>query len=93
MPALLRPKMIWPEIGKKIIRYGTNLTFPISEYKKCNQTSGTRGRPMTWMDTIEDWRWMLGNWDRVLEAAGVQSGKSLLFCFLVWPILRFLDRL
>ena len=69
--------------------YGTNLTFPISEYKKCNQTSGTRGRPMTWMDTIEDWRWMLGNWDRVLEAAGVQSGSRCYFAFSFGPFLGF----
>ena len=23
---------------------------------------------MAWLDTMEDWKWMLGNWDRVLEA-------------------------
>lgn len=68
---------------------GTNLTFPLSAYTKCNQTSGTRGSPMTWMDTMEDWRWMLGNWDRVLEAAGVQPGSRCYFAFSFGPFLGF----
>ena len=45
--------------------------FSLSEYKKFNQTSGTQGIPMAWLDTMDDWRWMLGTWDRVLEAAKV----------------------
>ena len=69
--------------------FGTNLTFPLSTYTKCNQTSGTRGSPMTWMDTMEDWRWMLGNWDRVLEASGVQPGSRCYFAFSFGPFLGF----
>ncbi len=69
--------------------YGTNLTFPVSDYSKFNQTSGTRGEPMVWLDTPEDWRWMLGNWDRVLEAAGVEAGDRCFFAFSFGPFLGF----
>ena len=73
--------------------YGTNLTFPVEEYSCFHQTSGTMGEPMAWLDTQEDWNWMLGNWDRVLEGAGVQSGAALFFCLFVWPVSWFLDGL
>ena len=69
--------------------YGTNLTFPVSEYKKFNQTSVTQGKPMTWLDTPDDWRWMLGNWDRVLESAGIQQGDRCFFAFSFGPFLGF----
>jgi phenylacetate-CoA ligase len=69
--------------------YGTNLTFSLSEYKKFNQTSGTHGKPMAWLDTMEDWRWMLGNWDRVLEAAQVFPGDRCFFAFSFGPFLGF----
>ena len=69
--------------------YGTNLTFTISEYKKFNQTSGTQGKPRAWLDTMEDWKWMLGNWDRVLEAALVHPGARCFFAFSFGPFLGF----
>ena len=69
--------------------YGTNLTFPISEYSKFNQTSGTQGNPMPWYDTKEDWSWMLNNWGEVLDAAGVQAGARCSFAFSFGPFLGF----
>ena len=63
--------------------HGRNLTFPIEEYSKFNQTSGTQGKAMTWLDTVEDWKWMLGNWNRVLEAAGVEVGAVVFLPFLL----------
>ena len=69
--------------------HGRNLTFPIEEYSKFNQTSGTQGKAMTWLDTVEDWKWMLGNWNRVLEAAGVEVGARCFFAFSFGPFLGF----
>jgi len=69
--------------------YGTNLTFPADTYSCFHQTSGTMGEPMAWLDTEEDWNWMLGNWDRVLEGAGVQSGARCFFAFSFGPFLGF----
>lgn len=69
--------------------YGTNLTFPIEEYSCFHQTSGTMGDPMAWLDTEEDWNWMLTNWDRVLGGAGVQAGNRCFFAFSFGPFLGF----
>ena len=47
------------------------------------------GEPMAWLDTQEDWNWMLGNWDTVLEGAGVESGARCFFAFSFGPFLGF----
>ncbi|CAM2070299.1 AMP-binding protein [Sulfidibacter corallicola] len=69
--------------------YGTNLTYPLSRYTRFCQTSGTTGTPMRWLDTSESWSWMLGNWRRVYEAAGVKTGDRLFFAFGFGPFLGF----
>ena len=45
--------------------YGTNLTYPIEQYSRFNQTSATTGRPIRWLDTTESWQGLLENWKRV----------------------------
>ena len=35
--------------------YGTILTYPVTDYTRLHQTSGTRGRPLRWLDTPESW--------------------------------------
>src|ERR1051325_6529226 len=37
--------------------FGSNLTFPVEEYSRFHQTSGTSGQPMRWLDTAESWSW------------------------------------
>ena len=69
--------------------YGTNLSYPLERYLRFHQTSGTKGEPMTWLDVAEDWDWMLGNWDHVLEAAGVEPGACCHFAFSFGPFLGF----
>ena len=69
--------------------YGTNLTFPFSEYKKFNQTSGTLGKPMSWIDTDRDWSWMLDNWNYVLQSANIKAGECCFFAFSFGPFLGF----
>jgi phenylacetate-CoA ligase len=69
--------------------YGTNLTFPLDRYTRFCQTSGTSGHPLHWLDTSESWNWMLGNWDRVYEAAGVTSKDHIFFAFSFGPFLGF----
>jgi phenylacetate-CoA ligase len=69
--------------------YGTNLTLPVEEYSYFHQTSGTMGKPMVWLDTEDDWKWMLGNWDYVLEGAGVAPGARCFFAFSFGPFLGF----
>ena len=70
-------------------QHGSNLTYPIEKYLRFSRTSGTSGDPITWMDTQKDWKWMLGNWDRILEEAGVAHGARCFFAFSFGPFLGF----
>lgn len=69
--------------------FGSNLTFPIEQYTRFSQTSATTGRPMRWLDTPATWSWMLDNWKRVFEAAGVHAGDRVFFAFSFGPFLGF----
>jgi phenylacetate-CoA ligase len=69
--------------------YGTNLTYPIERYTRFNQTSGTSGVPVRWLDTTESWSWMVDNWVEVLKASGVGASDHLFFAFSFGPFLGF----
>jgi len=70
--------------------YGSNLTFPLDRYTRFCQTSATTtGTPMRWLDTPESWDWMIANWTRVYQAAGVGSGDRIFFAFSFGPFLGF----
>jgi len=61
--------------------YGTNLTYPIDRYTRLWQTSSTSGKPLYWLDTAESCQWMLDNWARVYQAAGVTIEDRIFFAF------------
>lgn len=69
--------------------YGSNLTFPLERYTRFNQTSGSTGQPMRWLDTPESWSWMLDNWARVYRAADVSAKDCIFFAFSFGPFLGF----
>jgi phenylacetate-CoA ligase len=69
--------------------YGTDLTYPLEQYTRYCQTSGTTGRPMRWLDTNESWGWMIGCWIKVYEAAGVHAADHVFFPFSFGPFLGF----
>jgi phenylacetate-CoA ligase len=69
--------------------FGSNLTFPLERYTRFCQTSGTTALPMRWLDTPESWSWMLDNWARVYEAAGVTRRDRAFFAFSFGPFLGF----
>ena len=69
--------------------YGTNLSFPIEQYTRFCQTSGTTGRPMRVIDTPESWQAMLDIWRQVFEHAGCSAGDRVLFAFSFGPFLGF----
>jgi phenylacetate-CoA ligase len=70
--------------------YGSNLTYPMDHYTRFSETSSTTtGRPMHWLDTPESWEWMLNNWARVYQAAGVDAGDRIFFAFSFGPFLGF----
>lgn len=69
--------------------FGTNLTFPLDRYTRYSQTSGTTGNPLRWLDTNEDWAWMVDNWTRILQAAHVTATDRAYFAFSFGPFIGF----
>ena len=73
--------------------YGSNLTYPLDQYTRFSQTNGTTGAPLRWLDTPESWDWMVGNWMRVFQSAGVRRGRPHLLRVLLRAVSRLLGRL
>jgi phenylacetate-CoA ligase len=69
--------------------FGTNLTYPVERYTRFNQTSGTSGAPLRWLDTSDSWSWMVGNWKQVFIHSGVVPGDRVMFAFSFGPFLGF----
>ncbi len=69
--------------------YGSNLTFPLECYTRFSQTSGTSAAPLRWLDTPENWEWMLANWHTIYRAAGASAGDCVFFAFSFGPFLGF----
>lgn len=69
--------------------FGTNLTFPIEQYTRIHQTSGTAGMPILWLDTKESWDWWLRCWEEVFLGAGVRAGDRVYVAFSFGPFIGF----
>jgi phenylacetate-CoA ligase len=69
--------------------FGSNLTFPVEQYSRFHQTSGTSGQPMRWLDTPESWDWVVDCWARIFQTAGVGSSERVFFPFSFGPFLGF----
>src|SRR6476469_3313547 len=69
--------------------YGSNLTFPISQYTRLHQTSGSGGRPLRWLDTRESWSWFARCWGIILTSCGVTPDDRVLFAFSFGPFVGF----
>jgi phenylacetate-CoA ligase len=69
--------------------FGTNLTYPLADYTRYHQTSGTSGAPLRWLDTPESWDWMVESWVKVFNAAGVERSDRVYFAFSFGPFIGF----
>jgi len=69
--------------------YANNLTYPLEQYSRFHQTSGTRGRPMIVLDTASDWRWFHTCWQFILDAAEVTPHDRVLMAFSFGPFIGF----
>src|SRR5262249_37894170 len=69
--------------------FGTNLTYPLDQYTRFSQTSGTSGAPLRWLDTTATWSWMVDNWVDVFRVSGVGSQDRVFFAFSFGPFLGF----
>ena len=70
--------------------YGSNHTYPLENYTRFCQTSGTTGPPLTWLDSRDDWEGMLNLWQEIFGAFGIEPGEDrLFFPFSFGPFLGF----
>ncbi|MFN0136222.1 MAG: phenylacetate--CoA ligase family protein [Phycisphaerae bacterium] len=71
--------------------YGRNLTFPLSQYTRLHQTSGSSsgGEPLRWLDTAESWEWWKRCWATIYDAAQVGPADRLVFPFSFGPFIGF----
>ena len=69
--------------------YGSNLTYPLNNYCRLHQTSGTTSAPIRWLDTAESWSWMLDCWERIFESAGLHREDRVFFPFSFGPFIGF----
>src|SRR5437660_5657606 len=69
--------------------FGSNLTYPLSNYIRLHQTSGTTGRPLKVLDTQESWNWWAECWTSVYQAAGVSSDDIVFLAFGFGPFIGF----
>lgn len=79
---LVRDRLAFPP-------YGTNLTFPLENYVRCHQTSGTTTVPIRWLDTGESWNHIVENWVQIFGVAGVTRKDRFFFAFSFGPFLGF----
>lgn len=68
---------------------GCQFDLPPTHYTRFHQTSGTKGFPMVVLDTAADWKWWLGCWDYVLDAAHVSSQDVIMMAFSFGPFIGF----
>ena len=69
--------------------YGDNLTYPLREYIRFHQTSGTTGHPLKILDTKESWDWWAECWTSVYKAAGVGKDDIVFIAFGFGPFIGF----
>src|SRR5712691_10686268 len=69
--------------------FGSNLTYPLSDYIRLHQTSGTTGRPLKILDTQESWDWWADCWTSVYQAADVTRDDIVFLAFGFGPFIGF----
>lgn len=69
--------------------WSANLTYSVEKYARFHQTSGTRGRPLVILDTVDDWRWWLNCWQYVLDAGGITAADRAFLAFSFGPFIGF----
>ncbi len=69
--------------------YGTNLTYPLTQYSRLHQTSGTTGRPMRWLDTPQSWDWICECWQQIFRVVGIRDDDVFAFPFSFGPFIGF----
>ena len=69
--------------------YGENMTYPLRDYVRLHQTSGTTGQPLKILDTAESWDWWADCWATIYHAAGATSEDIVFLAFSFGPFIGF----
>ncbi len=69
--------------------FGSNLTYPLSAYRRIHQTSGTTGAPLRVLDTEASWHWWGRCWGHVLCGAGLSAWDRVFMAFSFGPFIGF----
>jgi phenylacetate-CoA ligase len=69
--------------------YSTNLTYPLTNYSRLHQTSGTTGKPLRWLDTPSSWDWLMQCWKQIFLLIGLTPDDRLAFPFSFGPFIGF----
>src|SRR5438128_9599078 len=69
--------------------FGSNLTYPLSDYIRLHQTSGTTGLPLKILDTQESWDWWGDSWKTVYQGSGVTRDDIVFLAFGFGPFIGF----
>lgn len=87
MPFTTKMDLVWDR--EEFAPYGSNLTYPIEDYSRFCQSSGTTRGPLPSLDTPASWSAMLDCWDRVFDAAEISTREVIFFAFSFGPFLGF----
>lgn len=69
--------------------HGKNHSYPVNNYIRYHQTSGTSGRPLKILDTFESWSWWERCWKEVYRSSGVTSSDHVFLAFSFGPFIGF----
>ena len=69
--------------------YGDFHYLDHAQYNRFHQTSGSSGKPLLFLDSKDGWEWLLNNWFKIFELAGIEKGDRLFFPFSFGPFLGF----
>ncbi|HMG35269.1 MAG TPA: AMP-binding protein [Blastocatellia bacterium] len=83
LPLTAKSDLVWDQQGNP--PFGRIMTYPVSRYSHFHQTSGTTGKPLKCLDTLESWDWWARSWGYVYKAAGVTSSDVIFLAFSFGP--------
>lgn len=70
--------------------YGEILTYPLEQYSRLHQTSGTTsGKALCWLDTPESWQNLLQCWQDSFPYMGLNASDRFFFPFSFGPFIGF----
>ena len=86
LPFTFKEELVTAPVARE---FCANLTWPLSQYVRYHQTSGTRGKPMAILDTAEDWNWWMDIWQFNFDAAEMMPDDRVVMAFSFGPFIGF----